>query len=134
MTDSIKKLPDFQQTILHGRIAFMEVVSYEGQEFLSVTLAHTMSENTDVRVRFTNSNGLLTAFNNGTVVVGQELTVSGTIKGIRAFYMKDDALMPLKYPEIQLRCQNYVFGSKPQPKAGVTESNVVQPTLEEVAF
>ena len=134
MTNSIKKLPDFQQTILHGRIAFMEVVQYEDQEFLSVTLAHTISENTDVRVRFTNSNGLLTAFRNGTVVVGQELTVSGTIKGIRAFYMKDDVLMPLKYPELQLRCQGYVFGSKPQIKPEVTEAKVAEPTLEEISF
>jgi hypothetical protein len=137
MSDTTKKLPDFQTTTLHGRIAHMEVVLYQEKEFLSVTLAHTISENTDVRVRFTNSNGLLTAFRNGTVVIGQELTVSGNIKAIRAFYMKEDELVPLKYPELQLRCTGYIFGSKPQPKAEVEQEDKTvapQPTLEEIPF
>jgi len=129
-----KKLPDFQQTVLHGRIAHMEVVDYQDQKFLSVSLVHTISEATDVRVRFTNSNGLLTAFNNGTLVVGQELTISGTIKGIRSFYMKDDVLTPLKMPELQFRCISYAFGSKPQPKAEAVITPVAEPTLEEIPF
>lgn len=134
MSDTQKKLPDFQQVVLHGRIAHMELAYFQGDEFLSVTLAHTMSENTDIRVRFTNSNGLLTAFRNGTVVVGQELTVSGTIKGIRSFYMKDDTLTPLKYPEVQLRCQGYVFGTKPMIKSEAAVPFTAEPTLEEVPF
>ena len=134
MSDTaIKKLPDFQQITLHGRIAHMELVDYQEQQFLSVVLAHTISENTDVRVRFTNSNGLLTAFNNGNLVVGQELTISGNIKGFRAFYMKDDALTPLKYPELQLRCTGYIFGSKPQVKPEVAAPKP-EPTLEPLPF
>lgn len=132
MADTYQKLPDFQQTVLHGRIAHMEVVDYEDRKFLSVTLVHTISDTADVRVKFTNSNGLLTAFNNGTLVVGQELTISGTIKGIRAFYLKDDVLTPLKMPELQFRCMSYAFGSKPQPKAEITP--MAEPTLEEVPF
>jgi hypothetical protein len=125
MTDS-KKLPDFQQVTFHGRIAYMEKAVHEGQEFLAVTLMHTISENTDVRVKFTNSNGLLTAFINGNLVVGQELTIGGTIRGIRAFYMKDDVLTPLKNPEFQVRVISYAFGSKPK-----TEPQMAQVTLEE---
>jgi RecG-like helicase len=125
-----KKLADFQQITVHGRITYMEVVDYQQQQFLSVVLAHTVSENTDVRVKFTNSNGLLTAYGNGNLVVGQELTVSGSIKGIRSFYMKEDELVPLKYPELQLRCTGYIFGSKPQVKSEVA----VEPTLEEIPF
>jgi len=115
MTET-KKLPDFQQVSLHGRIAHLEMVTYEGSDFLSVTLMHTINENTDVRVKFTNSNGLLTAYNNGNLIVGQELTIGGVIKGFRAFYMKDDTLTPLKNPELQLRVNCYAFGSKPQLK------------------
>jgi hypothetical protein len=92
-----------------------------------------MSDTTDIRIKFANANGLLTAFRNGTVVVGQELTVSGTIKGIRAFYLKEEELTPLKYPELQLRCTGYVFGSKPQA-SGSNPKKVTEPTLEEVAF
>jgi len=127
-----KKLPDFQQTVLHGRIAHMEVAEYQDRKFLAVSLVHTISETADLRIKFTNSNGLLTAYNNGTLVVGQELTISGTIRGIRAFYMKDDVLTPLKMPEVQFRCMSYAFGSKPQPKPEATP--MATPTLEEIAF
>ena len=71
---------------------------------------------------------------NGNLVVGQELTIGGTIKGFRAFYMKDDALTPLKNPELQMRVINYVFGSKPQPKAAAKVSNALvdQQQIEEL--
>lgn len=134
MSDTLKKLADFQHVVVHGRIAHMEIVSYQGDDFLSVTLAHTISENADVRVKFTNGNGLLTAFRNGTVVIGQELTVSGNIKGIRAFYLKDDDSVPLRYPEIQLRCQGYIFGSKPMAKGVDAVPFATEPTLEELPF
>ena len=117
----LKKLPDFQQVTIHGRIAYMEKAVHEGQEFLAVTLMHTINENTDVRVKFNNSNGLLTAFINGNLVVGQELTIGGTIKGIRSFYMKDDVLTPLKNPEFQVRVISYAYGAKPKAVATVSE-------------
>lgn len=132
MTDTTIKQADVNVCTFHGRIAHMELAEYEGKEFLSVTLANVVSPTTEVRVRFTNSNGLLTAYRNNTVAIGQDLTVIGTIKGLRAFYMKDDVLTPLKYPEIQLRCMQYIFGSKPKPKPEVPFSS--EPTLEEVPF
>ncbi len=135
MTETIKRYADPQSVTFHGRIAFMETAVHEGTEFLSVTLAHNVSETLSVRVVFTNSNGLLTAYRNGNLMVGQELTVIGVMKGIRAFYIKDDVLTPLKSPEIQVRCQQYIFGSKPQakmPQGDVPFDN--QPTLEEVPF
>lgn len=74
-------------------------------------------------------------------MVGQELTVTGKLQAIRAFYMKDDALTPLKQPEFQLRVNDYAFGSKPQPKVQDTEPAVTstkkakaKPTLEPVEF
>jgi hypothetical protein len=135
MTTTQKKSADLQSVTLHGRIAHMELVSYNDQEFLSVSLMHTISDNTDVRVRFTNSNGLLTAYRNNTVVVGQELTISGGIKGIRSFYMKDDVLMPLKNPELQFRCNSYAFGSKPQQKVEQpVVTTVVENEFDEIPF
>ena len=132
---SSKKYADFQQSIFHGRIAHMEVVNYQDQEFLSVSLMHTVSDTTDIRIKFTNSNGLLTAYRNGNVVVGQELTVNGTIKGIRSFYMKEEELVPLKNPELQLRCTGYIFGTKPEPKQEpVATTAGAEPTLEEIPF
>ena len=111
---------DLQTITLLGRIA--DLKSFEttdGRTCLAVTLYHRISEDAVVTVKFLNSNGLLTAFVNDNLVVGQELTVTGKIQGIRAFYMKDDELelVPLKQPEFQLRVMDYAFGSKPQPKA-----------------
>jgi hypothetical protein len=59
--------------------------------------------------------------------------VTGKLTGIRSFYMKDDVLTPLKQPEFQVKCIDYAFGSKPQPKAETTGSDV-EPTLEPIAF
>lgn len=135
MTTTQKKSADLQSVTLHGRIAHMELVAYNDQEFLSVSMMHTISDSMDVRVRFTNSNGLLTAFRNNTVVVGQELTVSGSIKSIRSTYMKDDVLMPLKNPELQFRCISYAFGSKPQQKVEQPLATpTAEPTLAEIPF
>ena len=137
MSDTTIKMPDFQQTILHGRIAHLESITYDGKdtvstEYVKVVLVHTISKQTDTRVVFWNNNGLLTAFKNGNLVIGQELTVSGSITGVRAFYMKGEELVPLKNTELQMRVNGYVFGSKPQPKAQVPFST--EPALEEIAF
>ena len=132
MSDTTIKMPDFQQTTLHGRIAHLEPITYDGKDYVKVVLVHTISKQTDTRVVFWNNNGLLTAFNNGNLVIGQELTISGSISGVRAFYMKGEELVPLKNTELQMRVNGYVFGSKPQPKAQVPFST--EPTLEEIAF
>ena len=127
MTESIK-YPDAQQLTVHGRIAFLEEVEYNDQNFLSAAMYTTISEQTDARIVFTNSNGMLTAFRNGNLIVGQEMTLIGRIKGIRAFYEdKEGQLQPLKNPELQMTVQQYIFGSKPQPKADKPFSKELTP-------
>ena len=114
MTESIK-YPDAQQLTVHGRVANLEEVEYNDQNFLSVKVYTNLSDEITACVHFTNSNGLLTACN-GNLQTGQELTLMGRIKAIRAFYMKDDELKPLKKPELQMTVQQYLW-LKPQPKA-----------------
>jgi hypothetical protein len=109
---------DLQTFTAVGRIANLTVIQTEDErDCLVVTLYHRISQDAVVTIKFLNSNGLLTAYTHDNLVVGQELTVSGKIQGIRAFYMKDEELMPLKQPEFQLKVIDYAFGSKPQPKA-----------------
>jgi hypothetical protein len=109
---------DLQTFTAVGRIANLTVIQTEDErDCLVVTLYHRISQDAVVTIKFLNSNGLLTAYTHDNLVVGQELTVSGKIQGIRAFYMKDEELMPLKQPEFQLKVIDYTFGSKPQPKA-----------------
>ena len=138
--------PDLQNLTLVGRIANLTVITTrDDRECLVVTLYHRITTDTTITVKFLNSNGLLTAYTNNNLVIGQELTVVGKLTGIRSFYMKDDVLTPLKQPEFQLECFNYAFGSKPQPKAEpestpevtpVTSKRKakVEPTLEPVEF
>ena len=124
---------DFQTMSLVGRIADLTVIHTEDdRECLVVTLYHRISQDAVVSVKFLNSNGLLTAYRNNNLVVGQELTVSGKIQGIRSFYMKDSELVPLKHPEIQLKLADYSFGAKPQPKGEVVKKVKAEPTLEPI--
>lgn len=138
--------PDLQHITLVGRIANLTVIKTEDdRDCLVVTLYHRITTDTTITVKFLNSNGLLTAHTNNNLVIGQELTVTGKLTGIRSFYMKDDVLTPLKQPEFQLKCLDYAFGSRPQPKeqpelapevTSVTSKKKVkvEPTLEPVAF
>lgn len=129
---------DLQSTTLLGRIANLTVIKTEDErDCLVVTLYHRISQNVTVTVKFLNSNGLLTAYTNDNLVVGQELTISGKIKGIRAFYMKEDELIPLKQPEWQMNVTDYAFGSRPQPKTEESKAKAstrkkVEPTLNPV--
>lgn len=121
------QFPDLQTLTLVGRIAALTVITTEDErECLVVTLYHRITTDTTITVKFLNSNGLLTAYTNANLVIGQELTVTGKLTGIRAFYMKDDALVPLRQPEFQMKVIDYAFGSKKKAKA--------EPTLEPVAF
>lgn len=138
--------PDLQNLTLVGRIANLTVIKTEDErDCLVVTLYHRITTTTTVTVKFLNSNGLLTAYSNNNLVIGQELTVIGKLTGIRSFYMKDDVLTPLKQPEFQLKCLDYAFGSKPQPKEHLEpapevtpvtakKKAKVEPTLDPVAF
>jgi hypothetical protein len=127
---------DLQTTTLVGRIADLTVIRTEDdRECLVVTVYHRISSDAVVTIKFLNSNGLLTAYGNENLIVGQELTISGKIQGIRSFYMKDDELVPLKQPELQMKVTDYAFGSKPQPKPepkATSKKSTAQPTLEPI--
>ena len=127
---------DLQTVTLLGRIADLTVIKTEDERnCLVVTLYHRIFQDAVVTVKFLNSNGLLTAYTNDNLVVGQELTVSGKIQAIRSFYMKEEELVPLKQPEWQMKVTDYAFGSKPQPKAEAKvtgKKSKVQPTLEPI--
>jgi hypothetical protein len=78
--------PDLQTLTLVGRIAALTVITTEDdRECLVVTLYHRITTDTTITVKFLNSNGLLTAYSNNNLVIGQELTVIGKLTGIRFF-------------------------------------------------
>jgi hypothetical protein len=126
----------FSNTII-GNVTYMEIATHEGREFLAITVAVNDTYDRSCRIKFNNSNGLLTAYRNGTFVIGQQLILSQydvRISSIRTHYTKDNQLLPLKYPEIALTNVRATIGSSPKPKALVESRAQVEPTLEEIPF
>lgn len=124
----------FSNTIV-GNVAHLEVATHEGREFLAVTMYVKDQADGICRIKFNNANGLLTAYTNGTLTVGQQLILSQwdvRINSIRTHYTKDDKLVPLKYPEVSLTRVRAVIGSAPEAKPVVKAEP--KPTLEEVFF
>jgi hypothetical protein len=127
----------FSNTIV-GNITYMEKAVYEGREFLAVTMAVNDMYEGACRIKFNNSNGLLSAFINGTLVVGQQLILTQydvRLNSIRTHYLKDGDLVALKCPEMALTRVRAVIGASPRPKdqPTVTAPNA-EPTLEEIPF
>ena len=126
----------FSNTII-GNVTYMEVATHEGREFLAITVAVNDAYDRSCRIKFNNSNGLLTAYRNGTFVVGQQLILSQydvRIASIRTHYTKDGQLVPLKYPELALTNVRAILGSAPKPKVEVPQAQAIEPTLEEIPF
>ena len=125
----------FTQAIV-GNITYMEVAVHEGNEFLVITMAVNDKSGNGCRIKFNNSNGLLSAFRNGTLVVGQELILTQwevRINTIRSHYVKDGQLVALKYPQMNLTNVRAIIGAPPQQLQTVATTAPV-PTLEEVPF
>ena len=125
----------FSNTII-GNITYMEKAVHEGREFLAITMAVNDMYEGACRIKFNNSNGLLTAFNNGILVVGHQLILTQydvRINSIRTHYLKDELLHQLKYPEIALTRVRAVMGAAPRLKA-VVPMRQAEPTLEEIPF
>ena len=121
--------------VIIGNITYMEKAVHEGREFLAVTMAVNDMYEGVCRVKFNNSNGLLTAYTNGTLVVGHQLIISQydvRINSIRTHYMKDGDLVALKCPEVALTRVRATIGAAPKPK--VMDAPKAEPTLEEVPF
>jgi len=127
----------FSNTIV-GNVAHLEVATHEGREFLAVTMYVKDQFDGVCRIKFNNSNGLLTAYNNGTFVVGQQLILvqwEVRINMIRTHYVKDDDLVALKYPEVALTRVRAVIGAAPVAKQTATPvAAKAEPTLEELPF
>jgi hypothetical protein len=124
----------FSNTII-GNITYMEKATHEGREFLAITLGVNDMYDGACRVKFNNSNGLMTAYDNGTLVIGQQLIITQydvRINSIRTHYMKDGDLVALKCPELALTRVRAIIGAAPKAKAPAVPT--VEPTLQEIPF
>lgn len=111
----------FSSTII-GYVTDLKVLKSreDNSFFLAVSIAVNDPFGGSCRLRVTNSNGLLAAFNKGTLVAGHQLILtqwSVRISTIKTHYQKDGQLVALKYPEIKLTGVRATIGAAPRPKA-----------------
>ena len=101
----VKSYASFNALTVTGRIAASEIVSGRDNDFLSVTVYSTCSNDGEtIAYTFTNSNGLLALARKGGLPVGREITLTGHINGIKAHYKNKDtgAYKLLNKPEVKL--------------------------------
>ena len=77
----------FNALTVTGRIFNADLVDYNGQQFLSVSVISTATKDgTDVVYTFTNSNGLMALFQKGMFCKGREVTITGHISDVSQVY------------------------------------------------
>ena len=99
-----KTYAQFNTVSITGRVYNAEVVNYNGNEFLSVTLITTLQDDgQEMTVKFTNSNGLKSLFQKGYLPTGRLMTVTGHIVDVSSTYTnKAGEIITLKRPQMKL--------------------------------
>jgi hypothetical protein len=122
----------FSSTII-GYVTDLKVLKSREDDsyFLAISIAVNDPFGGSCRLRFTNSNGLLAAYNKGTLVPGHQLILTQwnvRISTIKTHYQKDGQMVTLKYPEIKLTGVRATIGAAPKPK---TSAALTQPEEED---
>ena len=131
----------FGNTII-GNVVHAEVVKsqYQDSDYLAITLAVEDLNGNSIRVRFNNSNGLLTAYKNGTLVGGTQLILTQfdvKLDSIKSHYIKEDGSIELlRFPQVSLSKVCAIIGSIPMGKRNqeATQTTPVAPPLAEEAL
>ena len=108
-----------QKATFTGNITNTKLVSgtKDYDEFLSVTVAVNDRNKNSIRIKYTDSNGMLKAVKNGEDLTGVRVTLHGDLDlaGIRSHYVleeevngecSDYEIRELRYPELKM---NYVY-------------------------
>ena len=113
-----------------GRVMNAHTISGKYGESLSVTMITTLEKDgEELNIQFTNKNGLMTMFNNGNLVTGMALTVTGHISKVEQVYVDkaDGQTKLLKRPRVTLKAATVFDGGVgPKPKKEVMPSTAGQ--------
>ena len=105
MTNAQTRYAQFNALTVTGRIFNAEVVEYNGQTFLSVSVISTaMKDGADLVYTFTNNNGLMKLYKSGNFCKGREVTLTGHIANVSEVWtdQKTGEVRMRKRPEIKL--------------------------------
>jgi len=117
----------FTGNIINVKLATDRKGNIVEPQFLNVTVACEDSKKNSIRIKYTDNNGMLKAFQNGEDYTGVRVVVHGDIDltGIRSHYTENGVNKTLKHPEISLNWHytERVSSKKEEP------AKVVQPEI-----
>lgn len=128
----LKSYSQFNALTITGRIFNAEIVEYNGNEFLSVSVISTlMKDGPELIVTFTNNNGLMGLYNKGWLPVGRQVTLTGHISDTKFVYTdKTGTVRTLKRPELKLVNAQIMEGGLGQmPKDSLVSNAIKQGTV-----
>lgn len=127
MTTSYRQ---FNSASFTGRVASATIP--QGRDFGSVTLYTTIENDREITLSFTVSGKLKEFIENGSLMAGRQVTVTGHISDVSQVYTKDGVIKMRKRPDIRLSGVSLELGALPKtarseaPAAGT----VVQPAVD----
>jgi hypothetical protein len=120
LNNTSPRYAQFNALTVTGRIFHAEIAYKDGSEFLSVSVISTASKDgVDIEYKFNNSNGLMGLFKKGYFCKGRQVTITGHIKDVSAYWFTGSGEIQVrKRPEIQLTGVNVLDGGLgPMPNA-----------------
>jgi hypothetical protein len=120
LNNTSPRYAQFNTLTVTGRIFHAEIAYKDGSEFVAVSVISTASnDGADIEYKFNNSNGLMNLFKKGYFCEGRQVTITGHIKDVSAYWITNAGeIRPLKRPAIQLSGVNVLDGGLgPMPNA-----------------
>ena len=114
-----KNYAGFNCATIEGRVFHAEVVSMNGEEFLSVQVIQNLQDDDDGCIfQFTNSNGLMGLFKKGYLPAGRRLHLTGHMKSIEQVYTDKTTgeIKLLQRPRVKMDQAQVTLGAMPSKK------------------
>ena len=114
-----KNYAGFNTATIEGRVFHAEVVTKNGEEFLSVQVIQNLQDDDGGCIfQFTNSNGLMGLFKKGYLPNGRRVHLTGHMKSIEQVYTdtKTGEIKLLQRPRVKMDQAQVTLGSLPSKK------------------
>ena len=109
MTTSYRQ---FNATSFAGRVASATIP--QGRDFGAITLYSTIENDREITISFTVGGKLKEFIQDGLLMAGRQVTVSGHISDVSQVYTKDGVVKMRKRPEIRLTSVTLELGALPK--------------------
>ena len=129
-----KSYANFNNVTFQGRIFDATIAKGQYGEFVSLTIITNLVNDDDgVTITFNNSNGLLKLAQDGYLVRGRQVHVTGHITGVSEIYEKDGELAQRKRPQITLdsKSAQLTLGATPAADKPAVGTKVIRKAIKQ---